>query len=115
MGICSLGQSYACLKFYGERVVPWEAFGFYQNMCFAPSVSVYLLQPHSWSGNDRCVCAPASGLYHHSGGSGYLHGIPHQEQCTSGAPTVKPRHTTRDLVLAGELGLGANTPGVKYL
>lgn len=101
--------------------IPWQEGGtagslwFDQEMCFAPSVSVYLLQPHSRSGNVGCFCAPASGLYHHFDGACYLHGIPRKEQCTSGAPAVKSHHPARNLVLAGELGLVASTHDVTYL
>lgn len=113
MGSCSMGQVSVCIKFCG--VVQWEAFGFIRKYVLSPSISIYLLQPHTWSGNGWYFCTPTSVLHHHGGGSSCLHGVPHKEQCTSGAREVKSHPITRNLVLAGELGFLSNRSSITCL
>lgn len=78
-------------------------------------ISIYLLQPHTWPGNDWHFCTRTSGLHHCICGSGCFHGVPLKEQCTSGAPTVQYHLITRNLVLAGELRFLADKPSATYL
>jgi hypothetical protein len=80
----------------GKSLIHWK------KIVFLPSISFYLLQSHTWPGNARHLCAPTASLSHIFDSTGYLHGVLHKEQHTSGTPPVKPHHTTGDLVLAGE-------------
>lgn len=53
-----------------------------------PSISFYLLQPHSWSANAGHLCASAAvpgGLFN---GHRCLHRVPDTEHCASGASAV---------------------------